>query len=106
MPNAPLIHTGDPAYASPVIRAPSPASSVGTAYGADESTQSDSELSPEAFEQKWSSKLKLDGPRIEEELMSFSALIQPLPQNQMEEKSWWATREHTAQAYLTQCFST
>lgn len=88
MPNAPLIHTGDPAYASPVIRAPSPASSVGTAYGPDESTHSDSELGPEAFEQKWSSKLKLDGPRIEEELMSFSALIHPLPQNQMEEKSW------------------
>ncbi|KAG6376996.1 hypothetical protein JVT61DRAFT_1039 [Boletus reticuloceps] len=89
MPNAPLIHTGDPAYASPVIRAPSPASSVGTAYGPDETTQSDSELSPEAFEQKWSSKLKLDGPRIAEELMSFSALIQPLPQNQMEEKMFF-----------------
>ncbi|KAN0087483.1 hypothetical protein V8E55_006104 [Tylopilus felleus] len=89
MPNAPLIHTGDPAYASPVIRAPSPASSVGTAYGPDESSQSDSELSPEAFEQKWSSKLKLGGPRIEEELMSFSALIQPLPQNQMEEKMFF-----------------
>lgn len=100
MPNAPLIHTGDPAYASPVIRAPSPASSVGTAYGPDESSQSDSELSPEAFEQKWSSKLKLGGPRIEEELMSFSALIQPLPQNQMEEKSWCATHKRTTQAYF------
>lgn len=87
MQNAPVIHTGDPAYASPVIRAPSPASSVGTAYGPDESNQSDQELSPEAFQQKWSSKLKLDGPRIEEELTSFSALIQPLPQNQIEEKS-------------------
>lgn len=95
MPNASLIHTGDPAYASPVIRAPSPASSVGTAYGPDETTQSDSELSLDAFQQKWSSKLKLDGPGIEEELMSFSALIQPLPQNQMEEQSWWAIRERT-----------
>ena len=88
MPNAPLIHTGDPAYASPVIRVPSPASSVGTAYGPDETTESDSELSPDAFEQKWSSKLKLDSPRIEEELVSFSALIQPHPEDQMEEQSW------------------
>lgn len=95
MPNAPLIHTGDPAYASPIIRAPSPASSVGTAYGPDETTQSDSELSPDAFERKWSSKLKLDAPRIEEELMSFSALIQPLPQNQVEEQSWCATHDPT-----------
>ncbi|KAG9315872.1 hypothetical protein JVU11DRAFT_3521 [Chiua virens] len=87
MPNAPPIHTGDPAYASPVIRAPSPASSVGTAYGPDETAQSDSELSPEAFRQKWLSKLKLDAPRIEEELMSFSPLIQPLPQNEIDEKN-------------------
>lgn len=100
MPTAPLIHTGDPAYASPVIRAPSPASSVGTAYGPDESTQSDSELSPEAFQKKWSAKLKLDSPRIEEELMSFSALIQPPPQNQMEEQSWWATHELTPRAHF------
>lgn len=106
MPNAPVIHTGDTAYASPVIRAPSPASSVGTAYGPDESNQSDQELSPEAFEQKWSSKLRLDSPRIEEELMSFSALIQPLPNNQAEEQSWWPTRKHAAQAYFPQCFST
>ncbi|KIJ64416.1 hypothetical protein HYDPIDRAFT_132255 [Hydnomerulius pinastri MD-312] len=89
MPNPQMIHTGDPAYASPVIRAPSPASSVGTAYGPDETAQSDSELSQEAFEQKWSAKLKLDGPKIEEELKSFSALIQPLPQNPAEEKMFF-----------------
>ncbi|KIJ17652.1 hypothetical protein PAXINDRAFT_154258 [Paxillus involutus ATCC 200175] len=89
MPNAQLIHTGDPPYASPVIRAPSPASSVGTAYGPDETCQSDSELSQEAFEQKWSAKLKLDSPKIEEELRSFSALIQPLPQNPTEEKMFF-----------------
>ncbi|KAF9242620.1 hypothetical protein BU15DRAFT_43677 [Melanogaster broomeanus] len=89
MPNTQLIHAGDPAYASPVIRAPSPASSVGTAYGPDETSQSDSELSQEAFEQKLSDTLKLDGPKIEEELRSFSALIEPPPQNPAEEKMFF-----------------
>ncbi|KAF9220923.1 hypothetical protein BS17DRAFT_758725 [Gyrodon lividus] len=89
MPNTQLIHAGDPPYASPVIRALSPASSVGTAYGPDETSQSDSELSQDAFDQKCSAKLKLDSPKIEEELRSFSTLIQPQPQNPTEEKMFF-----------------
>ncbi|KAH7885404.1 hypothetical protein F5I97DRAFT_2074469 [Phlebopus sp. FC_14] len=85
MPNPQLIHTADPAYASPVIRAPSPASSVGTAYGPDETSLSDAELSQEEFERKCAAKLKLDAPKVEEEKKSHPILIDP-PPNPAEEK--------------------
>ncbi|KAL4073207.1 hypothetical protein V8B97DRAFT_198033 [Scleroderma yunnanense] len=79
MPNPQIIHTGDPAYASPVIRPPSPASSVGTAYGPDQTSQSDIELSKEDFEQKWLGKLNLDGLTIKEEDKSRPTLIDSHP---------------------------
>lgn len=79
MPNSQLIHGGDPAYAPPVIRPPSPASSVGTAYQADQTSQSDTELSKEEFEQKWLGKLNLDGLAIEED-KSRPVLIESHPQ--------------------------
>ncbi|KAJ7836350.1 hypothetical protein B0H14DRAFT_2794300 [Mycena olivaceomarginata] len=43
----------NPEYASPVIRDPSPASSVGTVYGPDQTPSSDEELDQAAFERKW-----------------------------------------------------
>ncbi|KAF8157891.1 hypothetical protein B0H34DRAFT_629318, partial [Crassisporium funariophilum] len=55
-------------YAPPVLRPPSPASSVGTTYGPDQTSFSDSEyrLSQPAFEQKWEEKIQLNMPRKEE----------------------------------------
>ena len=55
----------NPEYAPPVLRAPSPTSSVGTAYGPDQTSFSDTEqqLSQPAFENKWLAKLDLDKPR-------------------------------------------
>ncbi|KAI6123382.1 hypothetical protein EDD16DRAFT_1704333 [Pisolithus croceorrhizus] len=80
MPNhAQLIHASDPAYAPPVIRPPSPASSVGTVYEPDQTSQSDTELSKEEFEQKWLAKLHLDDLKIEEEDNLRPVLIDPRP---------------------------
>ncbi|KAI6027436.1 hypothetical protein PISMIDRAFT_674870 [Pisolithus microcarpus 441] len=80
MPNhAQLIHASDPAYAPPVIRPPSPASSVGTVYEPDQTSQSDAELSKEEFEQKWLAKLHLDDLKIEEEDNLRPVLIDPRP---------------------------
>ncbi|KAF5318191.1 hypothetical protein D9619_012152 [Psilocybe cf. subviscida] len=55
-------------YADPVLRPPSPASSVGTAYEPDQTSHSDSEfqLSQPAFERKVKEKIELDRPRPEE----------------------------------------
>ncbi|KAG6332003.1 hypothetical protein ID866_7088 [Astraeus odoratus] len=96
MPNPQLIHTGDPAYASPVIRAPSPASSIGTAYEPDQTSQSDAELSKEEFEQKWLAKLNLDGLTIEEGSESSTPFQLPLlidpapPEGSPDEKLMYA----------------
>lgn len=65
----------NPEYAPPVLRAPSPASSVGTTYGEDETSHSDAELDQDAFAQKWLTKLDLDKPRKEEEEANESPLI-------------------------------
>jgi hypothetical protein len=48
-----------PHYATPVLRAPSPASSVGTTYIPDTTSLSDSEsfLSPSEFNRKWEEKI-------------------------------------------------
>ncbi|SRR6266542_1870286 len=53
-------------YADPVLRPASPASSLGTAYGPDQTSFSDSELSGTAFEQKCLERLELDQPRKDE----------------------------------------
>ncbi|KAF9445383.1 hypothetical protein P691DRAFT_611101, partial [Macrolepiota fuliginosa MF-IS2] len=75
-----------PEYAPPVLRAPSPASSVGTTYGPDQTSLSDSEhqISQVAFERKWLAKLDLDKPRKEEEEANESPLI-PRTKNKEEE---------------------
>ncbi|KAG1742339.1 uncharacterized protein EDB91DRAFT_1247730 [Suillus paluster] len=79
------IHAGDPAYASPVIRPPSPASSVGTAYGPDETSLSDSGLTQDAFERKWIAHLRLDEPKHEEVHNLNEVLIIP-PSDPREQK--------------------
>jgi len=67
----------NPEYAPPVLRAPSPTSSVGTSYGPDQTSFSDTEqqLSQAAFESKWLAKLDLDKPRKEEEDANQSPLL-------------------------------
>lgn len=54
-------HVHSPTYAPPVLRAPSPASSLGTTYAPDATSFSDSEteLFQAAFEKKWEDKLRL-----------------------------------------------
>lgn len=75
-----------PEYAPPVLRAPSPASSVGTTYGPDQTSFSDSEhqISQVAFERKWLAKLNLDKPRKEEEEANENPLL-PRTENKDEE---------------------
>lgn len=77
MPHNRQIHSGDPAYASPVIRPPSPASSVGTAYGPDETSLSDSELAQDTFERKWTANLRLNEPKDEEVHNLKDVLVTP-----------------------------
>ncbi|KAJ3517431.1 hypothetical protein NLJ89_g510 [Agrocybe chaxingu] len=61
-------------YADPLLRPPSPASSVGTAYDPDQTSHSDGELSQPAFEKKCEERIRLHIPRPEE----ISANMEPL----------------------------
>jgi hypothetical protein len=74
-------------YAPPVLRAASPASSVGTAYGADQTALSDTEemLPQHAFERKWEERLGLGMPRPEE-LKTLESPLLPPPNGAAEEK--------------------
>lgn len=55
------LNLNSPTYAPPVLRAPSPASSLGTVYPLDATSLSDeeTEISQVAFESKWEDKLRL-----------------------------------------------
>ncbi|KAF9464111.1 hypothetical protein BDZ94DRAFT_1308132 [Collybia nuda] len=77
-----------PEYAPPVLRAPSPASSVGTSYGADQTSFSDSEhqLSQTAFERKWEERIGLGNPSFEEETANLGPLLQRSIAGSSEEK--------------------
>jgi hypothetical protein len=57
MPGHPHVHS--PSYAPPVLRPPSPASSIGTSYAPDVSETED-DLSQAAFEEKCKAQLRLD----------------------------------------------
>lgn len=74
-----------PEYASPVIREPSPASSVGSVYGPDQTSSSDGELDQASFERKWEDKLDLRRAMREEELADADPLF-PRPSNAIEER--------------------
>jgi len=77
----------NPEYADPVIREPSPASSVGSVYGPDQTASSDSEsvLDQLAFERKWEERLDLWRATREEELADADPLL-PRPATAMEER--------------------
>jgi hypothetical protein len=62
-------------YADPVLRPASPASSLGTAYGPDETSLSDSELPSTSFEKKCLERLELDLPRKDEQESERDPLI-------------------------------
>ncbi|KAI0685805.1 hypothetical protein BC835DRAFT_492599 [Cytidiella melzeri] len=82
MPNssAPYIHSGDPAYAPPVLRAPSPSSSIGTDYGPDETTPEEARMTEVDFLRQ----LKLADSRNEEHLASQEPLL-PKPKDAQHE---------------------
>jgi len=75
----------NPEYADPVIREPSPASSVGTVYGPDQTASSDDELDQLAFERKWEDRLDLRRATREEELADADPLF-PRPSTAVEER--------------------
>ncbi|KAH8104655.1 hypothetical protein BXZ70DRAFT_1062196 [Cristinia sonorae] len=54
------IYAGDAVYAPPVLRAPSPSSSIGTDYGQDETSNLDRALTDEEFRAKVEKDLQLN----------------------------------------------
>ncbi|KAG6889567.1 hypothetical protein C0992_004736 [Termitomyces sp. T32_za158] len=75
-------------YAPPVLRAPSPASSIGTVYGEDRTSYSDCEeqISQSLFEAKWEERLALHLPRLEEVLADQDPLLPRHLPNSVEER--------------------
>ncbi|KAH0585926.1 hypothetical protein J132_00584 [Termitomyces sp. J132] len=75
-------------YAPPVLRAPSPASSIGTVYDEDQTASSDREeqISQSSFEAKWEERLALHIPRPEELLADQDPLLPRPPIGSAEEK--------------------
>ena len=73
-------------YAPPVLRAPSPASSVGTVYGEDQTSFSDLELSDDALAKKYEDLLDLRKPRKEEEEANQTPLLERPEKGSQQEK--------------------
>ncbi|KAI0038605.1 hypothetical protein FA95DRAFT_1567661, partial [Auriscalpium vulgare] len=63
----------------PVLRSASPSESLNTEYGPDETTASDTELSPEGFALKVESQLRIHDKRDVELLADTRPLIMPKP---------------------------
>ena len=79
---APYTHGGDPAYAPPVLRAPSPSSSIGTEYPPDESTQEEEFMTESDFVKR----LQLNEPWFPEAVAYREPLL-PKPTNPTQEAS-------------------
>jgi hypothetical protein len=71
------IHRGDIPYQAPFTRSTSPNDSLATAYGADETSLSDAELSEDAFSNKVLASLRIHEKREEEERAEVRPLIMP-----------------------------
>ncbi|KAI0789821.1 hypothetical protein C8Q75DRAFT_733602 [Abortiporus biennis] len=69
------IHTGDLPYAPPLLRAPSPSSSIGTDYGPDETSLDDSRMASDAFTRMCDAQIALTAPSEEEIKANESPLI-------------------------------
>jgi hypothetical protein len=80
------IHPGDPAYAPPLIRSPSPASSIGTASAPDETSPSDAELDDDEFDEEQRRRLFPDVPPEAEQRAMRSVLL-PRPKDSEEQQS-------------------
>lgn len=85
MPQFHQILTGGPQYAPPVLRAPSPTCSIGTAYGDDATSLSDKDLDQDEFERKCEDRLRLNMPRPEEIEANIDPKL-PRPKTATEEK--------------------
>lgn len=81
------MHTGDPAYAPPVLRASSPAQSLSTEYGPDETSLSDSELTDEQFARQCEEQIGLQALRDEEHEANHDVLLPRPKEGSPEEKS-------------------
>ena len=73
------VHRGDIPYQAPFARSASSDDSLITAYGADETTLSDTELSEDAFSNKVLADLRICEKREEEERAEARPLIMPRP---------------------------
>lgn len=71
------VHRGDIPYQAPFTRSASPNDSLTTAYGADETSLSDAELSEDAFSDKVLASLHIYEKREEEERAEARPLIMP-----------------------------
>jgi IS5 family transposase len=71
------VHRGDVPYQAPFTRSTSPNDSLTTAYGADETSLSDAELSEDAFSNKVLAGLRIHEKREEEERAEARPLIMP-----------------------------
>lgn len=71
------VHRGDVPYQAPFTRSASPNDSLTTAYGADETNLSDTELSEDAFSNKVLAGLRIYEKREEEERAEARPLIMP-----------------------------
>ena len=79
------IHTGDPPYAPPLLRAASPSSSIGTTYDEDSTTTQDDQMSKEQFSLVCEQRLLINMPRQEEIDANVDPLF-PKPKNPREIK--------------------
>src|SRR4030081_3191991 len=84
-------------YAPPVLRAASPASSVGTVYGEDQTSLSDLELDDAALARKYDDLLELRKPSKEEEEANQFLLLERPDKGAQAEKG---TRSITVESAL------
>jgi len=73
------LHRGDIPYEPPFVRSASPNDSLTTAYGADETSLSDLELSEDSFSNKVLGELRIYEKREEEEHAETRPLVMPRP---------------------------
>jgi len=83
MPATGHVHTTDPVYAPPVLRAPSPTGSLSTEYGPDEGGL-ENELSDEIFAKLCEEKIGFQQKSVEQESIAFQVIL-PKPRGKDEE---------------------
>jgi hypothetical protein len=92
------IHPGDPAYAPPLIRPPSPASSIGTAYGEDETDAAHAALSAREFDALVQARLALGRPSDAEQAALRGVLLQKPKDAESERRQYAAVMGHLRRA--------